>query len=207
MAATKPTFDARALPIFALRTVFFPGSILALRVFEPRYMDMCKECLRDGRPFGVCSIVSGAEVGTTAEFASIGTLATITSWDMEQLGILNIVCEGGQRFVVVEREVKKSGLAQAEVRLLDEQSPDIAGAPPQMLADLLEKLIEKLGQQQEWRFSETRDYANANWVSYRLADILPIKLSVKQKLLEVNDSAVRLSVIAEFLRLQGIERR
>ena len=50
MATTNPTFDARALPIFALRTVFFPGSILALRVFEPRYMDMCKECLRDGRP-------------------------------------------------------------------------------------------------------------------------------------------------------------
>ena len=207
MATTKPTFDARTLPIFALRTVFFPGSILPLRVFEPRYMDMCKECLRDGRPFGVCSIVSGAEVGTPAEFASIGTLATITSWDMEQLGILNIVCEGGQRFVVVEREVRKNGLAQAEVRLLDEEAPHIAGAPPQMLADLLEKLIEKLGQQQEWRFSETRDYANANWVSYRLADILPIKLSVKQKLLEVNDSAVRLSVIAEFLRLQGIVRR
>ena len=207
MALTKPTFNARALPIFALRTVFFPGSILPLRVFEPRYMDMCKDCLRDGTPFGICSIVSGAEVGTPAEFASIGTLATISSWDMEQLGILNITCEGGQRFVVVERGVRKSGLAQAEVRLLDEESPDVGGPPPQMLADLLAKLIEKLGQEQNWRFSETRDYASANWVSYRLADILPIKLSVKQKLLEVNDSAVRLSVIAEFLRLQGIERR
>lgn len=207
MAMTTTTFDARALPIFALRTVFFPGSILPLRVFEPRYMDMCKECLRDGRPFGICSIVSGGEVGTPAEFASIGTLATISSWDMEQLGILNITCEGGQRFVVVEREVRKNGLAQAEVRLLDEELPDVGGPPPEMLAELLKKLIEKLGQEQGWRFSGTRDYANSNWVSYRLADILPIKLSVKQKLLEVNDSSVRLSVIAEFLRLQGIERR
>src|SRR4051812_11698716 len=115
----KASADLQMLPIFALRTVFYPGGLLPLRVFEPRYMDMCKECLRDGKPFGVCSILSGAEVGTPAEFASIGTLAMIDTWDMEQLGILNIVCRGGQRFVVVGREVLKSGLAQAEVRLLD----------------------------------------------------------------------------------------
>jgi Lon protease-like protein len=197
----KSSLETRVVPIFALRTVFYPGGILPLRVFEPRYMDMCKESLRDGKPFGVCSIVSGAEVGAPAEFASIGTLATITTWDMEQLGILSIVCEGGRRFVVVEREVLKSGLAQAEVRLLDDETPEQAGAPPPMLANLLEKLIDKIGDE---RFGKTRHYDDANWVSYRLAEILPIKQSVKQKLLEVNDSAVRLSVIAEFLRLQGI---
>ena len=196
--------DLSALPIFTLRTVLFPGGILPLRVFEPRYMDMCKASLRDGTPFGVCSIVSGAEVGTPAEFSSIGTLATITSWDMEQLGILNIACAGGGRFVVVERDVQANGLARAEVRLLDDESPAHAGPPPAMLAELLAKLIEKIGDE---RFGKARDFGNANWVSYRLAEILPIKLSVKQKLLEVNDSAVRLSVIAEYLRLQGIESR
>lgn len=199
--------DTRALPIFALRAVLYPGGILPLRVFEPRYMDMCKGCLRDGTPFGVCSILSGSEVGTPAEFASIGTLATIASWDMEQLGILNIVGEGGQRFVVVERRVLETGLAQAEIRLLDDESPARAGRPPQMLASLLEKLIEKIGEEQQWRFGQSRRYDDANWVSYRLAEILPMKLSVKQKLLEVNDSAVRLTVIAEFLRLQGLEHR
>src|SRR4051812_47634640 len=126
-------------------------------------MDMCKDALRDGKPFGVCSILSGAEVGAPAEFASIGTLATITTWDMEQLGILNIVCEGGQRFVVVEREVLPNGLAQAEVRLLEDESPDHAGAPPPMLATLLERLIGKVGDE---RFGKTRHYDDANWVSY-----------------------------------------
>ena len=113
----------QTLPIFALRTVLYPGGLLPLRVFEPRYMDMCKECLKDGSPFGVCSILTGAEVGTPAEFASIGTTANITSWDMEQLGILNITSVGGARFVVVERDVLPNGLARAEVRLLDEESP------------------------------------------------------------------------------------
>ena len=207
MAASKSgaraAVDTSALPIFALTTVLYPGGLLPLRVFESRYMDMCKAALRDGTPFGVCSIVSGAEVGAPAEFASVGTLATIAKWDMEQLGILNIVCEGGARFVVVERDVLKSGLAQAQVRLLDEEPDAHAGPPPQMLIDLLAKLIDKVGDE---RFGSERRFDNANWVSYRLAEILPIKLSVKQKLLEVNDSAVRLSVIAEFLRLHGITR-
>ena len=152
----------------------------------------------------VASIVSGVEVGTPAEFAPIGTVATIAGWDMEQLGILNISCAGGERFVVVDREVLPGGLARAEVRLLEEESPDKTEAPQAVLTELLRKLIEKIGDE---RFSGVRDYRNANWVSYRLAEILPIKLSVKQKLLEVNDSAVRLSVIAEYLRLQGIESR
>ena len=191
----------QTLPIFALRTVLYPGGLLPLRVFEPRYMDMCKECLKDGTPFGVCSILAGAEAGPPAEFASIGTIANITSWDMEQLGILNITSVGGARFVVVERDVLPNGLARAEVRLLDEESPSKVEPPPSMLVELLEKLIEKIGEE---RFTKTRDFRNANWVSYRLAEILPIKPSVKQKLLEVNDSAVRLSVIAEYLRLQGI---
>lgn len=193
--------STQTLSIFALRTVLYPGGLLPLRVFEPRYMDMCKECLKDGTPFGVCSILTGAEVGGPAEFASIGTVANIISWDMEQLGILNITGEGGARFVVVEREVLRNGLARAEVRMLEEESPADVEPPPSMLAELLEKLIEKIGAK---RFTETRDFRSANWVSYRLAEILPIKQSVKQKLLEVNDSAARLSVIAEYLRLQGI---
>lgn len=189
------------LPIFALRTVVFPGALLPLRVFEARYMDMCKDCLKDGTPFGICSIVAGSEVGAPAAFAAVGTLSKITDWDMEQLGILSIVCTGGARFVVDEREVMPDGLARACVRLLEEESPSSAMPPPAILAELLQKLIEKIGDD---RFTAERNYRNANWVSYRLAEILPIKLSVKQQLLEVNDSSVRLAVIAEYLRLQGI---
>ena len=54
------------LPLFPLNTVLFPGGRLPLRIFEQRYMDMAKACLRDGAPFGVCLIREGAEVGAPA---------------------------------------------------------------------------------------------------------------------------------------------
>jgi uncharacterized protein len=189
------------LPIFPLKTVLFPGGLLPLRVFEPRYMDMVKDCLKDGSTFGICSITSGTETGAPAAFAPVGTVAKIVNWDMPQLGILNLVTEGGSRFNTTSRETTASGLAMAEVTLLQEEKPRSAPEAPAILVDLLQKLIERVGND---HFTQDRHFDDANWVSYRLAEILPIKLSVKQKLLEVNDSEVRLRVIAEFLRLQGM---
>ena len=189
------------LPIFPLKTVLYPGGLLPLRVFEQRYMDMVKNCLRDETPFGICVITSGREVGVPAPFESIGTLAKILTWDMPQLGILNLVTEGGSRFKVDDREVTDAGLARANVTLLREEDAAAAPEPPAVLVGLLQKLIEKVGAE---HFAAGRHFDDANWVSYRLAEILPIKLTVKQKLLEVNDSEVRLRVITEFLRLQGM---
>ena len=189
------------LPIFPLQTVLFPGGLLPLRVFEARYMDMVKDCLRDDSGFGICSITAGNETGAPAAFAPVGTIARINNWDMPQLGILNRVTAGGARFNATATEVTGSGLAMAEVVLLQEENPEDAPAPPAVLVKLLEQLIERVG---DSHFTAERQFDDANWVSYRLAEILPIKLSVKQKLLEVNDSEVRLRVIAEFLRLQGM---
>jgi Lon protease-like protein len=67
------------LPLFPLRTVLFPGGLLPLKVFEQRYIEMTKACLRDGRPFGVCLITRGDEVARegapSPDFATVGTLA------------------------------------------------------------------------------------------------------------------------------------
>ena len=46
--------------------------------------------------------------------------------------------------------------------------------------------------------------ADASWVGYRLAEILPLPLPIKQTMLEINDSAVRLKVLAQFLQHQGL---
>jgi len=196
-----PRIEVVRIPIFALKTVLFPGARLPIRVFEPRYMEMVKVCLRDEQPFGICSITAGEEAGKPAAYAPVGTIARIDSWDMPQLGILNLVTVGGSRYNVLEREVSPTGLGLAEVTLLLEEDAGSAAEPPPVLVELLERLIERVGAE---HFSPERHFDDPNWVSYRLAEILPIKLSVKQKLLEVNDSEVRLRVIMEYLKLQGI---
>ena len=92
-----------ALPLFPLRTVLFPGGLLPLKIFEQRYIDMAKACLKDGRPFGVCLITQGRRshpLGAPPEFAHIGTHARIVDFDMPQLGILHVATRGDARFQV-----------------------------------------------------------------------------------------------------------
>jgi Lon protease-like protein len=193
------------LPLFLLKTVLFPGGILPLRVFEQRYIEMAKACLKEGQPFGVCLITQGEEVakGTAdpPQFASIGTLATIGAWDMPQLGILHVSAAGGVRFRVQSHAVRGDGLVVAEATRIPAEPavalPD-AYAP---LARLLELLASRIGPRQ---FPETRAFDDASWVGYRLAELLPLPLPIKQGMLEINDSDVRLSLLQKFLQQQGL---
>ena len=74
------------IPLFPLSSVLFPGGRLHLRIFEPRYLDLVRECCRDGSPFGVCLILAGRESGEPAVPAAIGTLARISDFQRDEDG-------------------------------------------------------------------------------------------------------------------------
>jgi Lon protease-like protein len=199
--------EPSTLPLFPLKTVLFPGGVLPLKVFEQRYVTMTKACLKDDSPFGVCLLIRGDEVAGAAAaksglaFAPIGTLARITAWDMPQLGILHLRTEGATRFQVQTHTIAEDGLVVGQVTPL---APEPARALPdafQSLASLLELLINRVGKE---NFPAELALTDASWVSYRLAEILPLPLPIKQSMLEINDSEIRLKVLAQFLTQQGL---
>jgi hypothetical protein len=55
-------------------------------------------------------------------------------------------------------------------------------------------------------FAEPHEFDNAVWVGYRLAEILPVPLGAKQKLLELDDSVARLEILQQFLEQRGLSR-
>ncbi|APV52297.1 hypothetical protein BWI17_04905 [Betaproteobacteria bacterium GR16-43] len=189
------------VPIFPLATVLYPGTILPLRIFEVRYMDMAKECLKAGSLFGVCMIKEGAEVGTPAVPESVGCLARIAEADMEELGILKVKAEGIERFRILETEVTKQGLIVGTIERQggEDEMSDTPGLAE--CADFLQKAIIGIG---EARFAAPFQFEDASWVSFRLAEILPLRNDVKQKLLELRDASVRLAILHRFLRQQKL---
>ncbi len=195
----------RTLPLFPLSTVLFPGGLLPLKIFEQRYIDMAKKCLKDSQPFGVCLITQGAEVaiphGVPPEFAKVGTEARIVDFDMPQLGILHVATRGEARFQVLSHTVAASGLVQGVVTTLgaEQQIPLTEEFAP--LAKLLELIAGRVGPQ---NFPAERDFGDATWVGYRLAELLPLPLHIKQSMLEVNGADVRLKVLQQFLAQQGL---
>ena len=176
------------LPLFPLNTVLFPGGRLPLRIFEQRYMDMAKVCLKDGSPFGVCLIREGGEVGEPAVPAEVGTLARISHWDMPQLGVLEVVALGAQRFRIKTRRVEPSGLARGDVELLD---ADQDAAIPEHSARCV-KILQRVIDEQPSLFEPPLRQDSASWVSSRLTELLPLPLSAKQELLELTDARARL---------------
>jgi len=193
------------LPLFPLMTVLFPGGVLPLRVFEQRYIEMAKTCLKDARPFGIVLLTKGAEVAPAApaglEFAPVGTLATIAAWDMPELGILHVTANGGERFQVQTHNVMPNGLVVARVARIPPEPAVALAAAFAPLVTLLEVLAARVGPRQ---FPQAPAYDDASWVGYRLAELLPLPLSIKQGMLEINDAEVRLGLLQKFLRQQGL---
>ena len=189
------------IPIFPLGVVLYPGGLLPLRIFETRYMDMAKACLRQSSPFGVCLIREGQEVGAPAVPEDVGCIARIAECDMEELGILKVKAQGGARFRIVSREVAKSGLIVAQVEEIMEEARVTEAPGLAECSAFLRKAVTAIGAE---RFAQPFDYEDATWVSLRLAEILPLRIDAKQKLLELTDATLRIAIIHKFMKQQGL---
>ena len=188
-----------ALPLFPLNTVVFPGGRLPLKIFEQRYLEMVKQAIAASTPFGICAIREGTETGTPAVPYSIGTCVRITDWDMPQTGILHVETLAQERFVVRSTHVEPSGLLIGAVEAV---TPESALAVPEDLELAVEILRHIISEFADAHFPAPHDFGNAVWVGYRLSEVLPLKLSVRQNLLEMNDSITRLRILTEFLKKQ-----
>ena len=196
------------VPLFPLNTVLFPGGRLPLRIFEQRYMDMAKGCLKDGSPFGICLIARGEEVAGAgrkpAEPHPTGTLARIADWDMPQLGVLEVVAEGGERFRLRRHWTEESGLLRGEAEPV--APPPVIPVPGAYarLVPLLRAIVADLGAEARNAPATPYRFFDAGWVGMRYAEVLPIPNVAKQKLLEIEDGIDRLEIIYRFLESKGL---
>ncbi len=187
---------SQSIPLFPLKTVLFPRGCLPLRIFEPRYLDMISRCMKTGQGIGVVLIREGSEVGDAASTYDTGTLSEISYWHRRADGLLGVTLSGRQRFRIVSQKVQQDQLLLAEVELLpDVESPPLA-ADYQPMAELLEKIITQL----EPPFSTMPvRYEDADWVSARLVELLPLPLETKQQLFEQVDIEQRLRILDRLL--------
>ena len=193
--------DIHELPLFPLGTVLFPGGVLPLRIFEPRYLDMIANCMRDSLPFGVVLLRRGGEVmsdaqGSEVEFYDVGTEARVVDFSQTEKGILAVVASGERRFVVDRVESASDGLMIGHVSLLvDECDSEITEEDRELLKVLIELMKHPLVQELKLDV----DLTKAQSVSYRLSDLLPVAPAEKQKLLEMNSAKERLSRLRKII--------
>ncbi|WP_256856603.1 LON peptidase substrate-binding domain-containing protein [Variovorax sp. KK3] len=204
------------LPLFPLGTVLFPGGFLPLRIFEVRYLDLIGKCHKAALPFGVVSLTQGGEVrraGADAErFAGVGTLAAIRTFEVPQAGLMQIECEGTQRFRLHSSELQKNGLWLAQVEMLPD---DIDVAVPEDLeptAVALRRLVNTLEERRRMEDSEQvrlpiqppYRFDDCGWVANRWCELLPVPPPLKQRLMELDSPLMRLELVGDLLARTGI---
>ena len=189
MPETAPT-QLQEIPLFPLSTVLFPGGPLPLRIFEARYIDLVRRCLRENSGFGVVLIKEGEESGSApTETYDVGTYARIVDFSGQPDGLLGIEARGERRFRIHARSRARDGLNMADVEWLPEE---IATPLPEEFADLQPALDYVLSQVGDPYESLERRLDDAGWVAGRLAEILPLPPAHKQQCLEIDDPVERL---------------
>jgi Lon protease-like protein len=201
-----------SLPLFPLGSVLFPGGLLALRVFEVRYLDMVRKCHQAGAPFGVVALTQGREVRQAGapeeQFNDVGTLAVIEQIDTPQPGLITLLCRGSQRFRITQRSHLPHGLWIADVGHID---PDLMVPIPQdlrkastALAQVLHTLKQRDPETPTAIVPTAAQLDDCGWVANRWCELLPVPLELKQRLMELDNPLVRLELVGDILERTGI---
>lgn len=110
--------DRMQVPLFPLPdVVLFPGQVLPLYVFEPRYRELLARVQASGGPFGIVRIVTpraGSPLPFHERVARVGTLAHLREVETHEDGTSSINVVGGERFQVERFDLSSPYLA-AEV--------------------------------------------------------------------------------------------
>ncbi|MEH6358551.1 MAG: LON peptidase substrate-binding domain-containing protein [Pseudomonadales bacterium] len=187
-------------PLFPLNTLLFPGTRLALKIFEQRYLEMVKDCLKNEKDFVVVLISKGQETGVVPEVFSVGTRARIVDWNLLEGGLLGVVVEGGERVSIASAKGVLGELLIGETEVLDDHG-ELDQASDAEFETLLQKLEQHpLVQAQGMAI----DYHDLNSVMWGLSSLLPFSNTEKQSLLELDDPQVRYQTLQQMLHaLEG----
>jgi Lon protease-like protein len=188
----------QTLGLFPLPTVLLPGATLGLRVFEPRYLDLVRDCGREGSGFGICLLLAdaGGESGVATP-AAWGTEARIEDFGSGDDGLLTLRVRGCRRFRVQRTRVRSNGLVIGEVQWREPDPDDELRPEHALLGMLLQRILDQAGG--EHAGAAAARFDDAAWVGWRLAEWLPLSDLQRQQLLQEDDPHARLGNLLAIL--------
>jgi Lon protease-like protein len=199
------------LPLFPLGTTLYPDGVIHLKIFEVRYLDMIKTCIKDQVPFGIVTLDQGGEVRTPNEkisFARVGTFANIEHFDAIQPSLFVVKCTGGARFTIRGCERKKNGLWVADVEAMDDDLKMTIPSELKSAAQTLKKVIDSMAAQgvpkDQMPFTYPHLLNDCGWVANRWCELLPLSAGQREHLLGLANPRLRLDLVFDVLDEMGI---
>ena len=192
-----------SLSLFPLHTVLFPGSVLQLKIFEQRYLDLVKTCMRNNHGFGVVLINDGNEVNDTPTIHRIGTHVEIIDFETLDNGLLGITIKSNHKILILKTTAQHDGLLIGKTETIidgDDSTPEHLERY-QHLSEILKTLIEHPLLKSQY---SDINYQSPSEISYRLSEFLPTPNINKQELLEISrveDRLIKIEALIEQLQM------
>ncbi len=187
-------------PVFPLNMTLFPGGRLPLQIFEARYIDMVKTCLKNEHGFIIVSIKEGQEVGHRPEIYNVGTYVEIIDWDSLPSGLLGITVEGQERVNLSDLSEESDKLITASIDFIEAEDHI---SVPQSYSNLIDILKSIKSNPVIHNLNLNINYQSATELSCRLSELLPFNIEDKQALLELQDPIERLDRVQAILDVMG----
>lgn len=199
------------LPLFPLGSVLFPGVVMPLRVFEPRFRQLVEDlqALPEGtdRRFGVVAIRDGREVGegNVRSLYEYGCTAQISTADAADDGSYALVTTGVERFRMLALDLTGGPYPTAEVELLtDVPGEDAEALRTPSTAQFLgyQRALSGLRGVRLGPLPQLPD--DATVLSYLIAATMILDVREKHSLLAAADAATRLRREQALLRRETL---
>jgi len=181
--------------IFPLKSIILPGGQFPLRIFERRYIDMVKECLKKNTGFVIALTKKDAEyISSVYEY---GCYVEIVDWSQLDGGLLGITVEGKKIVTLNNYKLDESNLLKGDAIDIDISIDYLIPQKYQILSKFYKKIYPEI---KAYIFHNKSKYNDANWISFRLIECLPIEISDKADLISTHEPLERLEKILHIIK-------
>jgi uncharacterized protein len=194
-----------SLPLFPLNMVVCPGGLVHLKIFEARYLDMVRNCIKNKSFFAIVTVLPEGQNDPEDNFpfVNVGTLVEVVDADVTTVGLMMIRCVGQQRVKVDSFVLQADGLVVGEVsdvaNDLEMPIPEDLYFTSSTLKHLLESLPEQDISPENMPVIEPYKFDDASWVANRWVELLVMPLLQKQRLMQLDSPVLRLEMIHDIL--------
>ena len=192
------------LPVFPLPVVLFPGVPLPLHIFEPRYRQMIKDIRNSNNLFCVAYFDASSSEHEVPPAGHVGCVAEVTETQTYPDGRSNILTLGLIRYRIESYIERGDPYLVARVSYFEDDDEDQSALvdPAREVADTFTRIAQAVRTLNDER-SSLPDISNTEpqRLSFLVAEAMEIDAEVKQDLLELTSTSVRLERLRGMLSL------
>lgn len=193
-----------SLPLFPLSLVVCPEGFVPLKIFEARYLDMVKDCLRNKSSFAIVTVMpeGTTDLEGNFPFSNVGTVVNIIEADVDTVGLMLIDCVGKNRVKVESFTQREDGLVIGQVTDIPNDVDLIIPVDLNIASEVLRQLLDSLPTRvapDKMPVLKPYKLDDTAWVANRWVELLDLTLLEKQRLMQLDSPVVRLELIQDIL--------